>query len=226
MSIKENLDKINQELPNGIRLVAVSKFHPAEAVIQAIQAGQNVFGENRVQEASQKFEIVKKSFPAVELRIIGSLQRNKAKEAVRIADAIDSVDRLELLEEIEKQAARIDKRIQVLLEFHTGEESKSGFKSQEEVFELLQMAEQNEFPHIEIRGFMTMAPNTSDESLVRAAFSKLRALRDDCQKRFPNLMLSELSMGMSCDYETAVEEGATLVRVGRSIFSDEFEPTA
>lgn len=219
MSIKDNLIKIKSELPQGVSLVAVSKFHPASAVIQAIEAGQNVFGENRVQEASQKFEEVKKSFPNVKLRIIGQLQRNKVKEAVKIADAIDSVDRIELIEEIEKQAAKLDKQIQVLLELRTGEESKSGFESQEKIFEALkEIAERA--PHIEPRGFMTMAPFTQDQSLVRAAFKKLKETQEKAQVQFSQFDLRELSMGMSGDWKIAVEEGSTMVRIGTAIFGE------
>jgi pyridoxal phosphate enzyme (YggS family) len=219
MSIKDNLIKIKSELPQGVSLVAVSKFHPASAVIQAIEAGQSVFGENRVQEASQKFEEVKKSFPNVKLRIIGQLQRNKVKEAVKIADAIDSVDRIELIEEIEKQAAKLGKQIQVLLELRTGEESKSGFESQEKIFEALkEIAERA--PHIEPRGFMTMAPFTQDQSLVRAAFKKLKETQEKAQVQFSQFDLRELSMGMSGDWKIAVEEGSTMVRIGTAIFGE------
>lgn len=196
----------------------MSKFHPASAVIEAIQAGQNVFGENRVQEAAAKFDEVRKTFPDVHLRIIGQLQRNKVKEAVRIADAIDSVDRVELLEEIEKQAAKIEKKIQVLFEFHTGEESKSGFQSEEEILSLLERAACGDFPHVEVRGFMTMAPFTDDQNLVRGSFKKLKALQEKAAAAFPALNLSELSMGMSGDWKIAVEEGSTMVRIGTAIF--------
>ena len=218
MSIKDNLIKIKESLPKNVSLVAVSKFHPADAVIEAARAGQRVFGENRVQEAAAKFDEVRKTFPDVQLRIIGTLQRNKVKEAVRVADAIDSVDRLELLEEIEKQAAKIDKKIQVLFEFHTGEESKSGFEDKALVLEALKKIADGEFPHVEPRGFMTMAPFTEDAALVRASFVKLRELRDECQKQFSQFDLSELSMGMSGDWKIAVEEGSTMVRIGTAIF--------
>lgn len=218
MSIKDNLINIKNSLPASVRLVAVSKFHSAQEVIEAIQAGQTVFGENRVQEAAAKFDEVRKSCPNVSLRIIGQLQRNKVKEAVRIADSIDSVDRLELLDEIEKQAAKIDKTIQVLFEFHTGEESKSGFESKESVLEALKKIASGELPHTQPKGFMTMAPFTEDKNLVRASFKKLRELRDECQKAFPNFDLSELSMGMSGDWQIAVEEGSTMVRIGTAIF--------
>lgn len=218
MSIKENLIKIKEKLPNNVGLVAVSKFHGAQEVIEAIEAGQTVFGENRVQEAAAKFDEVRKSYPDARLRIIGQLQRNKVKEAVRVADAIDSVDRLELLDEIEKQAAKIDKKIQVLFEYHTGEESKSGFADKAPLFEALKKISDGGYPHIQPKGFMTMAPFTEDKDLIRASFKKLKALQEECSKAFPQFDLSELSMGMSGDWEIAVQEGSTMVRIGTAIF--------
>lgn len=218
MSIKENLINIKNQLPQNVRLVAVSKFHSSQEVIEAVEAGQTVFGENRVQEAAAKFDEVKKTYPNASLRIIGQLQRNKVKEAVRIADAIDSVDRIELLDEIEKQAAKIDKTIEVLFEFHTGEESKSGFADPALIVEALKKIKDGAYPHVAPKGFMTMAPFTEDKDLVRASFKKLRGLRDQCQKDFPDFDLSELSMGMSGDWQIAVEEGSTMVRIGTAIF--------
>jgi len=220
MSIKDNLIKIKENLPAGVGLVAVSKFHSAQEVIEAIQAGQKVFGENRVQEAAAKFDEVKKSYPDICLRIIGQLQRNKVKEAVRVADAIDSVDRLELLDEIEKQAAKIDKKIEVLFEYHTGEESKSGFEDKALIVEALQKIADGVYPHVQPKGFMTMAPFTDDKELVRASFKKLRALRDECAAAFPKMDLSQLSMGMSGDWQIAVQEGSTMVRIGTAIFGE------
>ena len=214
------MENIKSQLPQSVRLVAVSKFHPASAVIEAARAGQTIFGENRVQEAAAKFDEVKKACPGVSLRIIGQLQRNKVKEAVRVADAIDSVDRIELLEEIEKQAAKQEKKIQALLEFHTGEESKSGFESEEVVFSALERFSRGDFPHIEVRGFMTMAPFSDDKELVRASFKKLKALQEKCAAAFPALNLQELSMGMSGDWKIAVEEGSTMVRIGTAIFGE------
>ena len=218
MSIKENLIKIKSQLPQSVCLVAVSKFHSAQEVVEAVEAGQTVFGENRVQEAAAKFDEVRKSCPNVSLRIIGQLQRNKVKEAVRVADAIDSVDRVELLDEIEKQAAKIDKKIQVLFEYHTGEDSKSGFVEKAPLFDALKKIAEGGYPHIEPKGFMTMAPFTEDQELIRASFKTLKALRDECQKAFSNLDLSELSMGMSGDWQIAVQEGSTMVRIGTAIF--------
>ena len=218
MGIAENLNSINNSLPDSVKLIAVSKFNPAEKVIEAIKAGQTVFGENRIQEAAPKFDLIRSQGYEAELHIIGSLQRNKVKEAVRIATMIQSADRLELIEEIEKQCSKINKKIQILFEMHTGEESKSGFTSIEEVFNILKMFEQGAFPHIEPKGFMTMAPFTDNVELVRNSFRQLKHIKNKANQLFLSLSLTELSMGMSGDYKTAIEEGSTMVRIGTAIF--------
>jgi pyridoxal phosphate enzyme (YggS family) len=205
---------------NSVKLVAVSKFHPAESVIEAIEAGQSLFGENRIQEAGAKFDEIRAKGISCDLHIIGSLQRNKVKEAVRIASCIESADRIELIEEIEKQTAKINKNIEILFEVHTGEESKAGFTSEEELSNAIARCANGDFPHITPKGFMTMAPFTDDKDLVRKSFVTLRNLREKFQKEFPKLDLCELSMGMSGDYEIAIEEGATIVRIGTAIFGE------
>lgn len=228
--ICENLKTINEKIrraeikagrpENSVKLMAVSKFHPGDNVISAIGAGQFLFGENRVQEAFEKFPPILEQYPQVELHMIGVLQSNKVKNAVKVASCIESVDRISLLDEIEKQAAKIDKNIKVLFEVHTGEESKSGFESQEELEKALEACSQGKYPHVIPRGFMTMAPFTDDKALVRKSFVTLRELRDEMQKKYPAFDLSELSMGMSGDFEIAIEEGSTLVRVGTAIFGE------
>lgn len=227
MGVKENLARIKSEIESisqkcgrldEVKLVAVSKFHPASAVLEAARAGHILFGENRVQEASQKFGEVKKTFPDAQLHIIGQLQRNKVKEAVRIASCIESVDRLELLDEIEKRCAEIGKSIEILFEYHTGEESKSGFESEDDIRAALNNFCAGTYPHIKPLGFMTMAPFTEDESAIRASFKKLRALRDSLHVEFPQFDMRELSMGMSGDFMIAIEEGSTMVRIGTAIF--------
>ena len=205
---------------NSVKLVAVSKFHPAESVIEAVEAGQSLFGENRIQEAAAKFDEIRAKGINCDLHIIGSLQRNKVKEAVRIASCIESADRIELIEEIEKQAAKINKNIEIFFEVHTGEESKAGFTSEEELSNAIARCANGDFPHITPKGFMTMAPFTDDKDLVRKSFVTLRNLREKFQKEFPKLDLCELSMGMSGDYEIAIEEGATIVRIGTAIFGE------
>lgn len=214
------LKSILGSLPSGIKLVAVSKFHPAEDVIEAIKAGQNLFGENRVQEAAQKFDLIRSQGFSPELHIIGSLQRNKVKEAVRIASMIQSVDRIELLDEIEKQCAKVNKRIQILLEIHTGEESKAGFTSQQEIEKALDRFQENLYPHIQIKGLMTMAPLTDDVALIRKSFRTLKSLQKMLYEKYPQFDFSELSMGMSGDYKIAIEEGATMVRIGTAVFGE------
>lgn len=226
--IKNNIAKIKEKInsalvksgrPEGsVALLAVSKFHPQEEVLAAINCGQLLFGENRVQEAYQKFLPLLEQNKNINLHIIGTLQRNKVKHAVQIASCIESVDRLELLEEIEKQCAGINKTIDILFEYHTGEESKSGFTDKQQIVQALNNFKQGKYPHIIPCGFMTMAPFTEDESLIRKSFVTLRELSKELQEAFPEFKLNELSMGMSSDYEIAIEEGSTLVRVGTAIF--------
>ena len=229
-NIKENLDIINQKIsaaenhagrPQGsVKLMAVSKFHPVENVIEALKAGQTLFGENRVQEAYSKFPAVFEKCSQTELHMIGQLQTNKVKHAVEIASCIESVDRIDLLQEIEKQCAKLNKQINVLFEYHTGEESKSGFTSDDKLYEALEQCKAGAFPHIIPTGFMTMAPFTNDKSLVRKSFITLRLLAEKIKTQYPMFELNELSMGMSGDFEIAIEEGSTLVRVGTAIFGE------
>ena len=226
--IKQQLELINETIrltekksgrkENSVKLEAVSKFHPLQSVLDAIDSGQLLFGENRVQEACEKFKQVMQNDKKFELHIIGSLQRNKVKNAVLIADCIESVDRLELLKEIEKQCSKINKRIQVLFEMHTGEDSKSGFKNTSELQTALDFCANAS--HIIPKGFMTMAPFTSDEKLIRNSFSSLRNTSEEMKVHYPQFDFSELSMGMSGDYQIAIEEGSTLVRIGTAIFGE------
>lgn len=203
---------------NSVSLVAVSKFHPAEAVLEAIRHGQLLFGENRVQEAVEKFQQVREQAPRAQLHIIGSLQRNKVKKALSCASCIQSVDRIELLEEIEKQAANLNKTVEVLFEFHTGEESKSGFTSLDFLLPAVEYA--CSASHIVPKGFMTMAPFTENQLEIAASFKKLVKIQQEVASRFPNLDVKELSMGMSNDFAIAIAEGATLVRIGTAIFGE------
>ena len=152
--------------------------------------------------------------------MIGQLQSNKVKKALEYASCIQSVDRIDLLREIEKQCAKTDRRIKVLFEVHTGEESKSGFTSEADLLEAIEKCAEGAFPHIIPEGFMTMAPFTDDEKLVRKSFITLRNLSEKIRPQFPSLSLTELSMGMSGDFEIAIEEGSTLVRVGTAIFGE------
>lgn len=229
MSIKENLEiirsKITQaelkagRIPGSVKLMAVSKFHPAQSVLEALEANQFLFGENRVQEANDKFPEIQKEHN-LSLHMIGQLQTNKVKQAVAIADCIQSVDRIELIEEIEKQCAKINKTINILFEVHTGEDSKAGFTSEEDLIKVMNNCDEGKYPHVNPIGFMTMAPFTDDKSLIQKSFVTLRELSINMQKKFPKMKLTELSMGMSGDFEIAIEEGSTLVRVGTAIFGE------
>lgn len=228
MNVKENIETIKSRIlkaeeragrkAGSVKLMAVSKFHPIEEILEAVEGGQTLFGENRVQEATEKFPEIMEKHNNVELHMIGQLQSNKVKNAVKIASCIQSVDRFDLIKEIEKQCAKIDKTIKILFEIHTGEESKSGFTSEEDLRSCLDALSDNQFPHVIPTGFMTMAPFTDDEKLVRKSFITLRNLADKLKSEYKNFEMNELSMGMSGDFEIAIEEGSTLVRVGTAIF--------
>ena len=228
-SIAENLAHIQEQIrdaekksgrkPGSVRLCAVSKFHPVQAVVEAVEAGQLLFGENRVQEAFAKFsELQTLTSKPYQLHIIGTLQRNKIKKAVECATCIQSVDRKEVLEDIQKHAFALGKKIDIMFEIHTGEESKAGIASTDELFMYAERCAKNEFPNIKPLGLMTMAPLTQDTDAIKHSFETLRTLREKLNTQFPTLAIHELSMGMSADFITAIEEGSTMVRIGTAIF--------
>lgn len=229
-SIENNLKEILQKIESAeqkynrtkgtVKLLAVSKFHPVDAVEKAISAGHLLFGENRVQEAVAKFSDINSFNKDVELHIIGQLQTNKVKKAVTVASCIESVDRIDLLKEIQKQCEKINKKIKILFEINTAEDSKSGFKNYEDLYEAVKYCAEGNTPFVEPIGFMTMAPLTDDEALIRKSFSSLRKLSEKLQTEFSMFNFSELSMGMSNDYEIAIEEGSTEVRIGTAIFGE------
>jgi pyridoxal phosphate enzyme (YggS family) len=201
-----------------IHLVAVAKTHPPEHVLALAAAGQLVFGENRVQEASAKIAAVADRWkgPPLAWRLVGHLQRNKVRPALQVFDAVDSVDSLRLLEALAAEVRARGKRLPVLLEFNcSGEEAKSGFApaDAEEVAERLAAVEDV----LAILGLMTIGPLDPDPEAARPVFRRLRALREDMERRLGRA-LPHLSMGMSGDLEVAVEEGATMVRVGTALF--------
>lgn len=230
--IAENFHRIREEIKaaelksgrkeGSVRLCAVSKFHPVDAVKSALKANQFLFGENRVQEAYGKFNELNDS--RAELHIIGQLQSNKVKKAVEIASCIQSVDRESLLEEIEKEAAKLEKNICIFFEYHTAEDSKSGYGDEDSLFVSLENFSMGLYPHIMPVGLMTMAPFSQDEKLVRQSFVKLRNLKETVNKKFSNLPITELSMGMSGDFSLAIEEGSTMVRVGTALFGERDYP--
>jgi len=202
--------------PSSLRLMGVSKFHGADAVLAARKAGIRLFGESRVQEAAGKFPPLYAAGLDAELHMIGSLQRNKAKDACSLFRCVQSVDRDELIRELAKRAEGRSGPLEILLEFHTGEESKSGYPDEDSLFRAAECA--LAFPSLRLRGLMTMAPYTQDAAPIRASFRALVSAQKALIARFPEADWSVLSMGMSNDFEIAAEEGSTLVRVGTAIF--------
>jgi pyridoxal phosphate enzyme (YggS family) len=196
-----------------VTLVAVTKFHPVEDMEEAIRLGVTDVGENRVQEMEAKKKVL--TLP-VHWHLQGHLQKNKVKKAVEMADLIQSADSLEILKEIDKRAGQIGKKQPVLLEFNiSGEEQKHGF-SPDLLKETARAA--LELPNIKVLGLMCMAPKTEHPEETRPVFHKARDMWTSMQNMFPQGQISILSMGMTQDFEIAIEEGATMVRVGTAIF--------
>ncbi len=219
MSITKNIQLLQAELPQGVRLVAVSKYHPNEAILEAYNAGQRVFGESKVQEMVAKYEALPKD---IEWHFIGHLQTNKIKYMASFVSLIHGVDSLKLLKEIDKQAAKTGRRIKCLLQIYIAqEETKFGF-SPNECKEMLDQGEWRELKNIQLCGLMGMATNTDSTDQVRAEFSSLSSLFDELKNAFfaSDEAFCELSMGMSDDYPEAIEAGSTLVRVGSKIFGE------
>ena len=214
MSIKERLERIWGTLPAGVSLVAVSKFHPAERVMEAYKAGQRIFGESRPQEMAAKAAQLPKD---IEWSMIGHLQTNKVKMIAPFVSMIASVDSERLVEEIEKQAAKCERVIDILLEVHVAdEETKSGWDV-EELRAYLASDALERMEHVRVRGVMTIATNTDDEAVVRRDFQTIRYVFEELKPRFGEAF-DTLSIGMSDDYPIALEYGSTMVRIGTAIF--------
>lgn len=216
--IGTRLEKIRATLPQGVSLVAVSKFHPAEAVLEAYAAGQRLFGESRAQELTAKAA----TLPAdIRWHFIGHLQTNKVKPVVAAASLIESIDSERLLMAVDREAERQGKRMDVLLQVHVArEETKFGF-SPEELLDLIRRRVFENLKAVHICGLMAMASNTDDTDRVRDDFMKVSALRDEVMRIAPDLRgFDILSMGMSHDYMTAIECGSNMVRVGTAIFGE------
>lgn len=235
LTIKENLYEVQRRItdaatrvgrnPNDITLIAVSKTFPAEAIIAAHELGLRNFGENRVEEAAEKIPQVTAQLitqpPCIAWHLIGHLQSRKVKDAVALFDCIHSIDSVELAERIEKRAAELNKTISVLLEVNvSGEASKYGFprEPRDNFFTIVQNV--LTFEHLNILGLMTIAPIVQRPDDARPYFSALRVLRDELQARHPHHAFPHLSMGMSDDFEAAIAEGATMIRIGRAIFGE------
>ena len=215
--IKENLDKINASLANGVRLIAVSKTKPVEDLREAYDAGQRLFGENKALEMRGKHAVLPED---IEWHFIGHLQTNKIKYIAAYVRMIHSIDSLNLLECVDKEAKKHDRVIDCLLQFHIAtEETKFGL-DMEEARALLESAEYAAMEHVRIVGVMGMATNTQDRDLVRREFRTLREYKEQLAEQYfkGKDYFKEISMGMSHDYDIAMEEGSTMVRVGSSIF--------
>ena len=216
MSIKNEIERLRGELPEGVKLLAVSKFHSVEALQQAYDAGQRAFGESRPQELKAKYGVLPKD---IEWHMIGHLQTNKVKYIARYVHLIESLDSVRLAEAIEKEAAKCDRTIDCLLEIHVAqEESKSGW-DYAELLEFVRGGGFDAMPHIRLRGVMGMATFTDDESQVRADFKRLNECFTELKEHFGE-EFDTLSMGMSDDYPIAIEYGSTQVRIGSTIFGN------
>ncbi len=214
MSIENKIESIRRTLPAGVELVAVSKYHPAEAVREAYDAGQRIFGENRPQEMKAKHEILPYD---IEWRMIGHLQTNKVKYIAPFVAMIESLDSERLAAAIDKEAAKCGRTIDCLLEIHVADEdTKSGW-DYDELAAFVQSGGFGAYRNIRIRGVMGMATNTDDETVIRRDFMRLA----ECKRSLADWFGPEfdtLSMGMSDDYPIAVECGSTEVRIGSDIF--------
>ncbi|MEO9964565.1 MAG: YggS family pyridoxal phosphate-dependent enzyme [Reichenbachiella sp.] len=218
MSITESLHTINKTLEkSGTTLVAVSKTKPNELIMEAYEAGQRIFGENKVQELVDKQASLPKD---IEWHMIGHLQRNKVKYLAPFVSLIHGVDTLKLLREINKEGRKNDRVIPCLLQVHIAkEDTKFGF-STEELHEILSSSVLDELEYVSIKGLMGMATNTPDEAQVKSEFEGLKSLFDEINQKYKHtqLDLKEISMGMSGDYLLAIEVGSTMVRIGSTIF--------
>lgn len=212
MSIQENYSKIKNQLPSNVELVAVSKTHPISAIQEVYDLGQKVFGENKVQELTEKYPNLPKD---IQWHLIGHLQTNKVKYIAEFIDTIQSVDSEKLLNEINKEAGKHSRKIKILLQVKIAEEDTKFGLEMVEAENLFQKFVSGEFQNVEITGLMGMATFTDNENQVRKEFEKLKSLFDNLSKIKP---LQTLSMGMSDDFPIAIECGANSVRVGSAIF--------
>ena len=215
--IRENITAIRRELPPEVKLVAVSKFHPVEAIREAYDAGQRVFGENRPQEFGKKAETL--ADLGLEWHFLGHLQTNKLKLVLPYASLVESVDSLHLLDAVQEWGKANGKVVSVLLELHIGaEQTKQGFK-EEEILDILFRAEK--YTNIRFCGLMGMATHTDCEDDIRADFARIADFKAYLQDLFPELAdFRELSIGMSGDWRIALGYGATIVRIGTAIFGE------
>lgn len=216
MSVANNLSAVLSSLPEGVTLVAVSKYHPIEAIWEAYNAGQRLFGESRVQELMVKYQALPKD---IEWQMIGHLQTNKVKYIVPFISLIQSVDSQKLLETIDREAKKCGRVVDCLLEVHVAqEETKSGWE-ETSLREYLATDSIKQLQNVRIRGIMGMATNTDDSSIIRTDFERLKSLKQELEPIFDS-NFDTLSMGMSDDYHIAIDCDSTMVRVGSKVFSE------
>lgn len=223
MSLRDNIDEVERRITEAcrrsgrnredVRLVAVSKKFPLAVILEANRLGLRDFGENYAQELRDKQREAGSGGATLRWHFIGALQRNKAKYVVGKADLLHAVDNMALVAELDKRAATAGTRVRALVEINGGEDSKNGIRGSD-LREFLESA--SEFPNVSLEGLMMMPPYFEDPEMSRPWFSELREMRDEVSGEFPGIR--ELSMGMSNDFEVAVEEGATILRVGSALF--------
>lgn len=213
--ISDEIQRITAQLPTGVRLVAVSKFHPSEAIREAYAAGQRVFGESHAQELQRKHEELS-DLQGLEWHFIGHLQTNKVKYIAPYVTLIHAVDSPRLLAEIDKQAQKCGRTISCLLQLHVAaEETKFGF-TPDEARAFLGGGSWQALEHVRLSGVMAMATNTDDTTRIRDDFRRARSFFEEARQQYPSF--TELSMGMSDDWHIAIDEGSTLIRIGTQIF--------
>jgi len=227
-TVRENLPRVQERIAAAqarsgrsaaVTIVAVTKTHPADAVRAALAVGLHAIGENRVQELVEKVEAAGRA--AAEWHLIGHLQRNKVRRALPLFDLIESVDSYRLAQELSAEAERTGREVESLVEVNiSGEESKSGFSPAELLDAVAAVAQ---LPRLHVRGLMTIGPLTDDRVAIRAAFVRMRGLFEACGRDVPGFEARWLSMGMSGDFEIAVEEGSTMVRLGTVLFGERLQ---
>ena len=216
MSISKNLNNIKSQLPAHVTLVAVSKTKPVADLMEAYNAGQRIFGENKIQEMTDKWEVMPKD---IEWHMIGHVQTNKVKYMAPYVSLIHGVDSLKLLQEINKQAAKNNRVIDCLLQVYIAEEESKFGLDEQELEEILSSTEFKQLKNIRIVGLMGMATFTDNQNQVKKEFTHLKSIFEQIKPlKTENCELSTLSMGMSSDYQLAIECGSTMVRIGSSIF--------
>jgi len=216
MTIEQNVIQIFSELPNGVQLMAAAKTRQPEEVLEAVEAGVKIIGENYVQEAEKAYEVVRDK---AKWHFIGHLQKNKVKKAVKLFDMIETVDSIELAGEIDKRCAQIDKIMPVLIEINSGREERKSGVLPENAEQLTR--EISTFHNVRVVGLMTMGPPVRNPDDSRPYFMETKKMFDRIEKlNLPNIEMRYLSMGMTDSYKIAIEEGANIVRIGTRIFGE------